>query len=610
MRAASTAGLAVVFALLCVGYVALTWLGEEEERRIEREERLFTFDAEDVEHIALRQGDAPPVEAVNGGERWAIEAPRADIPADNAAWRRVADTVAGLRRQREIGPATDLAKYGLDAPALTVTVSAAGARHVVAFGAMEPIQINRYARVDDGPVILINNSAYSQLNLPLDRLRDRRVFVAGREGVERVEFARIWNGRGEPPAGPLPDLGEELALVAADRSGPDGAWRVVAPKPAPAHGEKIQALLQEVLNAQGQHFVDAPESLADYGLDPPWARLTLLAAGSDTPQTLLLGQADLGEGREAGLFVKHADRGSVFVMEPYLLNHLPLSRTQFRDPHLLTRPIKGVQRLRYQSADTAFVLENDPEAGWILSEPERAEADQVAISTLIGQLVRMEVEDFVEGGLAEFGLDAPELRIELEFDDGAPARFLFATGEDGIAYATQDTGDIAVLPAEKTAALARGLDDFQSFELMRFNANDAVRVTFLFEGEQYQIQNLGGTWQLTMPSTMALQNQQDVKAILDAVNPVRAEAALKTDEPLSAYGLEPPAFSILVYVLDPSQEDALRRVGPLYVGAPVPGQSQRRYATAAGRSGVYIIHQAILDRIREAMHGIQPAPRR
>ncbi|MFP4500541.1 MAG: DUF4340 domain-containing protein [Candidatus Hydrogenedentota bacterium] len=610
MKFRSTILLALFFAVLCAGYWVLTARDVTEERAIEQAARFFDFTDGDVRAIEITRPESAPVAARRAdAETWTFQAPREDIRPDHTRWQKLAETLATLRRERTIGPADDRARYGLDEPALVINVrtGADEETHTIAFGAAEPLQINRYAQVDDGPVTLVGNNTYNRLALSLTDLRDTRLFIAGREGVERITFARIWNGRGDPPPGPPPELGEELARVVAERPGGAETWRVVHPKRAPADIERVQGLLQQALNATGERYVDAPEDLSDYGLDPPWARLTLKPADFDEPQTVLLGTADMAEGGEGSLFAKHADSGSVFAIDPYLVNYLPLNRTHFRDRRLLTRPVRGLERIVYKDAQTTFTLEKEPQAGWQMTAPARSRADDAAVSSLVSMLLSVEAMDFPGGAPGEYGLDQPALTLELGFEDEpAEVTLRFAPGDGEAVYATQDTGDVAVVSKDALEVLRRDADDLRSFELMRFNKADAIKIALLDRGDQYELENRAGRWRVTMPADVHLQNQSDVETMLDVLSPVKAEASMVTGESLAEFGLEPPAFSILVYVLDEKSEEGQRRVGPLYIGAPVEDQPQRRYATAAGRGGVYIVRQDVLDRLRAAMRGLEP----
>lgn len=612
MRIRSTAILAAVLAVLCAGYWAWTRFEKEEARQIAEAKRIVDFDTKSIVRIEVRRAGQEPVQAErDAAGAWVITKPDSDVSADTRRWESMAEAVAGMVNERTIGAGGDLTAYGLAAPELVVVADTADGRGIrVAFGSMEPIQVNRYARVDDGQVILISNETFKRLNRSLNDLRDRRVFHFAPDEILRIEFARIWNGRGEAPAGAPIELGAELGRAAVERESAAAPWRVVEPVDAPADQERIALMLEMFPNAMGKSYIDSPESLADYGLEPPWARLTLVAGEGRAPETLLLGSADLEGAYDNGVFVKKDGESPVFTIEPQLMNALPLTRTHFRDARLITRPLKGLNGLHYVAQGVEFVLQKFPEQGWQMTMPPAEQTDQVAVSTLIGNLVQLSVLDFPAGGPAEFGLEEPVVVITLGFDQEAPVELRFAPGPGGskACFATQDTGAVSMLPAEALEMLARSPADFQTFELLRFNRAEAVEMKISYEGTNYTLENRGGVWQVVSPEQVALQNQDDARTILNALSPLTAEQAipLEAGALLAPFGLDVPVFSGTVTTLAKEAPDQPIVHGPVFIGGPVDGQPQRRYAMVGGRSGVYVIKQAIFDQIREGMRGIQP----
>lgn len=612
MKIRSTAILAAVFAVLCAGYWVWTRLEKEEARKITEAKRIVDFDAKSIVRIEVRRVGQEPVQAErDAAGAWLITKPGSGIPADVRRWESMAEAISGMMNERAIPAEGGLAAYGLAEPELVVVTDAADGRGVrVAFGSMEPIQVNRYARVDDGQVILISNETFKRLNRSLNDLRDRRVFHFAPDEILRIEFARIWNGRGEAPAGAPIELGAELGRAAVERENSAAPWRVVEPVDAPADRERIALMLETFPNAMGKSYIDSPESLADYGLEPPWARLTLAAGEGRAPETLLLGSADLDGAYDNGVFVKKDGMAPVFTIEPQLMNALPLTRTHFRDARLITRPLKGLTGLHYVAQGVDFVLQKFPEQGWQMTMPPAEQTDQVAVSTLIGNLVQLNALDFPAGAPADFGLEQPMLWISLGFDQEPPAELRFAPGPEGskACFATQDTGAVVMLPSEALDMLARGPEEFQTFELLRFTRADAIAMKFSHEGTNYVLENRGGVWQVISPEHVALQNQDDARMILNALSPLTAEQAipLEAGALLAPFGLDVPVFSGAVTTISKETPDQPVDHGPVFIGGPVDGQPQRRYAMIGGRSGVYVIKQAVFDQIREGMRGLQP----
>lgn len=613
MRIRSTIALAVLLAALCAGYWHMTRREQETVRRAVEQKQLATFVAEDVRKLSVQQaGEAAVTAERDEAGVWRIVEPKGDIPADAMRWNGLAETVATLMNARTIEETPeDLARFGLDAPVLTVAAEAKdGARLQIAFGKTEPIQVNRYARVNDGAVVLIADRTFLRLNQSLKALRDRRMFSLAPDALRRIEFVRIWDGRGDPPPGPPVEVGAELGKVVVVRDGAEGVWRVIAPVEAPADQERIAALLQELPQLIGDKFVDQPEDLSDYGLIPGWARLTVAGETDATAESLVLGAADLAGG--GGLFVKRADHAAVCVLDPYFVNFLPLSRTHFRDARLITRPVRGLNALRYVSRDDEFILQKDPAAGWRLVSPQADQTDQAAVSTLIGELVRMTALDFPPGAPEDYGLSDPEITLWLGFEgETDTVQIRIGPGQDGqdASFATQDTGAVVMLPGNAIDAVRRSSRDLQSFELLRFTRDDAVKISVAFEERQIVLENRAGIWQVALPVNHVLQNQDDARQLLEILSPLKADDALPAPDDLALYGLDRPVFTATVEVLVPEQPGRTVTLGPLYVGAPATEQPQHRYAWLAGREGVYLIEQSVLDGVREALRGVREAGR-
>lgn len=612
MRIRSTAILAALLAVLCAGYWAWTHFERETARQVAEAKRMVDFDARAIVRMEVRRAEQEPVQAARDASgRWTISKPSPEIAADIRRWESMAEAVAGMVNERTISGAADLATYGLTAPALVVAADAADGRGIrIAFGNMEPIQVNRYARVDDGPVVLVSNKTFQRLDRSLTDLRDRRVFHFAPDEIRRIEFARIWNGRGEAPAGGPVELGTELGRVAAERGSASEPWRVVEPVEAPADQERIALMLETLPNAMGKSYIDKPESLLDYGLEPAWARLTLTAGEGLPPETLWVGSADLEGAYDNAVFVKKDNQTQVFTIEPQLMNVLPLTRTHLRDARLITRPLKGLSGLHYVSQDGEFILEKSSGQGWRMTMPPVEQTDQVAVSTLIGNLVQLTALDFPSCGVEDAGLDQPSVVITLGFEQQAPVELRFAPGPEGAnaCFATQDTGAIMLLPGDTPTMLSRRAADFETFELLRFNRGEAVQLKLSFEGSNYTLENRGGVWQVTSPEQLMLQNQDDARMILGALSPLTAEETLPLEAGalVAPYGLDTPVFSVTVTTLTAETPNEPVVHGPLFIGGPVEGQPQRRYAMVMGRSGVYVIRHSVLDQLREGLRGVQP----
>ncbi len=397
--------------------------------------------------------------------------------------------------------------------------------------------------------------------------------------------------------------------MVVERAAEDASWRMAAPVDAPADQEAVNALAAAVQFGLARDFIDAPEDLRDYGLLPPSVRITVLDAREGLRQTLFIGDsASPSENGPKGIYAKWEHRPSVFLVDPDFISKFPASPDAFRDRHLLMRAVSDIQALEYRSSGEDFRIEKDPEQGWKMVRPAFADLDQVALSRYLGMLKAAAAIGFPDRSPSECGLDSPEAALTLTYAPGTPEgviRLAPNPADESLYYGTQDSGVVVLLDATLAGRLKTNAAAFRSRELLRFPKADAVKLEFRFDAVDYIFEKLHGRWVVRMPENARLANQSDVEMLIDAVNPLTGSAEPEPGSDLAAYGLDVPRFSLVVTTRsadDPSQES---QWGPVAIGNVTSDDSQRRYATSAGREGVFRVSQSVIEAVREALRGVQ-----
>lgn len=610
MRLRSTIAMAAVLALLCAGYWGMNALRARRVEEAQQARMLFDFDAARVRRLVIGQINQPPV----AGERapdgaWRITEPNDTIPPLNPLWDRVAERLALLANQRTVLQSPgDLAEYGLDVPALTVTAEVEGrAPFRLVFGDVEPTQRNRYARLDDGPLFLAATESFFELNRSLEELR-HRFLVENREAdILEVQFAWVWTGNPDAPEEEQPETGEESTVIILRRDAPGDPWRMTAPIEAPANQERIEEFVREIQFAVCRNFVDNPEDLSDYGLKPPAARITVADNDGGRAQNILVGALD-AQGERGGVFARIAGRESVFQVDAHLLALLPRTPLQWRENRLLTRRVSDIRRIDYRRGGDGFVLEKDGTGEWKLVSPAMEDVNQFAVSGFLAV--------FKESGGAPLdrrpaALDSPAVTMDLTYDDGGAARLEMApSGEDPDTwYATQDSGGVVELKGVAVDALLTESADFRSREIFRFSRPDAVRLEFQFENLGVVLEKRHGQWVVTQPARLRLANQSDADLLIGAVNPLYAsgmEQETAPEDP-APFGLDKPVFTFYATVADSAAAGGETRLGPLKIGGVSREHAQERYALCEGRAGLFRVGQEVVDTLREAMRGFVEA---
>lgn len=607
MKSRHTLGLFLMLALLCCLYYAAQFL---QERRIEEAraaKRVFAFQPDDVARLSVeRIGETACVAERDAEGAWRIVQPNPTIKAFPLMWDRVVLHLAALMNERSITEAAEGADaYGLDAPALSLRAELInGESHSLKFGDLDPTQQYRYARLNNGDLFLAAAESFFELDRSLDDLRHRFLVDDRDAPILEMRFAWFWTGEEDAEDAAKPARGEESITVAVARTGPDAPWRLVEPVDAPANHEAVQALAGELQFAVCRDFIDTPESLEDYGLHPPRARIQVRDAPNAPLQTLFLGSA---ADEKSGVFMRREGRDAVMVADAHLLALLPQTPMQWRDKRLLTRRVRDISRLEYTAGHGRFVLEKGGDGEWMLREPTVEQVNQFAVSGFMTFFKQAEGDAVLEEWSAESLTADPKATISLAFEDGDTARIVIAQDKEtpGRYLAVQDTGGVVSLPALNAQMLLIDSTAFISRELLRFNKLDAVTFAFSFEGTQYRLARRHAQWSLLAPENRRLHNQADVNTLMDAVNPLVA-SAVESDLPPAdpaVYGLDAPILEVNVVTAPDAGTGPPVSIGPLVIGAVTPDNSAERFAVSAQRDGVFRVPQEVIDTFREVIQG-------
>ncbi len=616
MKLRGTILLIGVFAALTAAYFYMLHAQKTSRQTAAEAKKMFVALApEDVVALRIEQIDQRPVVGVRGeNNQWTITDPDASIAASQPVWDYAAAGIASLMNERTIEeqPAS-LKPYELDEPRLAVEAQTRPGQKIrLIFGKMEPTQQCRYAQLDGGPVFLAKEDAFFLLNRSLLELRQRYIFTFDETGLMRVEFVRV---RRVTPAAPEETRDpaastsietEESIPVVLERS-PRNAWRLVKPVEAPADQEAVNEFVRQLQFATALRYIETPESLADYGLDPPLARISVWTDLDGPPQTVFLGAVE-HEQKGGGLFMRRSDSTAVFTVDRMILDKMPKSPEAFREKRLFSKSAGSLSRIRYQDNNGTFTLAKDPVKGWRMIEPPADDTDQFAVSQYIAFLTTLDVMGFPGDPQPAFGLDPPTSQFTFAFDDGSESSIkLGAATADGLAYyATQDTGQVVTLSSATGKILVRTPFDFRGKTLLASDPETARSLALTLDGEEYAFERAAGGWRVRAPANKVWDSPSDMQALLEAIATVKAERqeTETTPDDLSPYGLDAPTLALRVASLSKDGKQSVS-IGPIAIGAPAPDDPRARFATAKDTPGVYRVSQDVLDNIREALKGLR-----
>lgn len=403
--------------------------------------RISTFDLNTVA-VTMSDDDQEEPAAVRceKAERmWKLKEPFLDL-ADADAVELVADKIYN----HSIGDGdfasddpTDLGKFGLDEPDVTVILESEDETQEFAFAAVQQDdETTHYAIYKaETTVVEIPEELYNGVRVTADELRSKKLADVKARQVASVTISG-------------PD--DELVLR---RSGDD--WEIDAESPRAADSAVMDQLLRDLTQAEAKEFVaDEPEDLSAYGLAEGERILVTLSDEDD--ETL----ARVAFGKAADEDTAYALRPDyppvLLVPQERYFDAFRRGRLAFLDREILSEPAERAVRVSLSHEGGDFVCTRESAAAdWRLQEPVTGPADQWAARMIVDTFGRLRVGAFVATepqDLSLYGLEEPKVTATVTYREPS------SEGEEEPAESTQTLliGDDTDEPAEGSYAMLEG----------------------------------------------------------------------------------------------------------------------------------------------------------
>lgn len=496
--------------------------------------------------VLARRGEPPTALARDGS--WRLTRPfAADVEASVVL--KLLDTLARTPVEETIADAELLrlgrtrADYALEDPPLRVILSNAVSRVSVSFGLLTPSGEGVYVALDgEDTVMIVPSSVLAAVDLPVDRLRRRRLFECGANAVVAFDVKQA-------PGQILPFAREG-----------DG-WRVGAAK---ASTPVVRDFLADLTTVEAKAFVwptgatneseqASASLLAGYGLDPELSvTVTLKRSGGQNASISFGKRAD-----ERTVYALVHSGGAVVTVPAALKDAALQDVTRFSDARLFGDVAEGVPSLALSDGDAALSLVRADKGGWRIEAPISAPADEAEVEALLARVRGLTSADLADGG------------VSVSLGGGAkPATVaraaLFPDGGGFERLRAKEIVDFA--PGEVKRLVSRGPAD-----------GDGGGVAVVFARDRR-------AWNVESAPDGAVISTRGVARVLEALAPLRAvrvERLKVSAAGLARYGLERPVLRLAV---DQDRESAVRR--NVLVGAATDGGY---FATVGVADAVFVI---------------------
>jgi len=423
MRSWPTITMAAVLAGLAAYLYFVEFPAEREKLRTDTQaKRLLTFEERDITGLTVHSPSLGPdiVLAPDDKRNWTITAPvRTDADA-----REVGDLLRALLLgtvTRVIEEqAASLAPFGLEQPAVMLTIAAGDRRETLSLGDIGPISSTLYAmRASDKQVLLTDLPPKILLNRTLTSLRRKEVLTVQQDLIERL---RVSNPKTEVMLERFDEKEKKL-------------WRVRFPIEAKADQPAIRNLVIKLAELKALAFVDAGadrDKLAAR-LGQPLIKITATIGGTD--HVVKLYQPDPASGEA---YAVTAPDAPIYKVNPTAIRDFTKDLFTLQDKRLLGMEMDQIAMLSVKTRGERYVLihQNDE---WMMEDQPTRELNQQTVNLFVARVIDLPAEFRVvrdPGPLAPYGLSSPAAEFVSTARDGKTKnRLVLGNKTSGLVYA-------------------------------------------------------------------------------------------------------------------------------------------------------------------------------
>lgn len=374
----------------------------------EKTHKLFDIKPADIQSIQLTSPGRDILIRRASDKSWQMVKPvpgRAEI--------NTADAMAGAIANLEVaGTAdanpSDLAPFGLEQPAVTLTVTTDKATlPQIMVGKDAPVGGNSYIKIADNPAVLLVASVFpGEVVKNTDDLRSHELFTLKSACVHRIV---ITHGDG----------------TTTEFERQNGTWLITKPQKYRADAAQVTQLLGAITNARAIAFTeDNPDSAAldKYGLKHPSETVALYGGTGDREESLGFGFKVPEASRNETYARRVEGNQPVCTVADYLLKAIGHSFDEFRDKTVLPLEQSNVGRIMLAGGPVAVTMTRSTGDTWtVASNGKTVPADATVVDSLLGQLHDLKGNSVAAPSLSDplkFGMVKPNLIVTVDDRQG------------------------------------------------------------------------------------------------------------------------------------------------------------------------------------------------
>ena len=384
-----------------------------------------------------------------------------------------------------------------------------------------------------------------------------------------------------------------------------GNWQLLAPFQADANNEKLNQMLDDVLNKRVKQTLEVSE-LTQYGLDTPNITLSLWTEGTSPKTTFWVGKKAINY----SVYIKEKSEAHIFLIESSALDDLTKSPTDLRDRSVINFNAETVSNIQFKhgAVGSESKTVNCEKQGdtWQITDPIKAKADAQKIERILSELLLLEVSTFEVDGtdaslvsqLGKYGLDTPRVRVQLTDDNIVYTLEVGSTvpsesGQQGHVYVKSvHNASIYTVSDDIYDLLNKSVFDLRDKRVIDFQRTATNRFVVSINGQQDAVGTKGydNIWELQTPTGKIKADAKAVDDLLFGIDSLEAVGFVESPvKNLALYGLAMPSVKV-TFTQQGEEKPAILLIGDAAEDGTV-------YAKAEDSSQVVRVNHVLINNI-------------
>lgn len=406
-----------------------------------------------------------------------------------------------------------------------------------------------------------------------------------REKAESVK-GRLWEVDPKDVEGvTLARKGE--AAVKLKRAG-DG-WEMLEPVKARADRGAVDGVVSTVVTARVDREIDpSPTKLADYGLEPPEAEITVEVKGRKDPLVLRLGaKSPTG----AWVYGREGTKPALLALSEIVSRDAAKPVPELRDKTVLAFDRKSVSGFDLEIAGDAISVEAQDGGKWRITRPAPYAGDGDVVAEFLDKLETAKVKEFVGAAAtpAQHGLDRPsKVTIWQGKDKDRASRALLIGKVDaekkGVYVMRPGGSEVLLAPEELWTAVPKTVATLRDKIVLAYAYDKVKRVEVESQKGTVALERDGVGWKLVSPEPLKADSGA-VNGLLWRVRDLRSIGFIADDAAGVARYLGKPEVTVRV-VEDGAKEPKTLLLAP---SKETRGGQPAAVAAVAGQASVALV---------------------